>query len=60
MGLVIFAINLYLASMAAPYYTAVAAAGELPMGASQVTIACCPLWALAVPFFRFIAGIFGL
>jgi PTS system galactitol-specific IIC component len=60
MGLIIMTINLYLASMAAPYYTAVASAGELPMGASQVTIACCPLWALAVPVFRFISGILGI
>jgi PTS system galactitol-specific IIC component len=60
MGILIFAINLYLASMAAPYYTAVASAGDLPLGASQVTIACCPIWAVAVPVFRFVASIFGL
>lgn len=59
MGLIIMAINLYLASLAAPFYSAVAAAGDLPMGASQVTMACCPWWALCVPFFKFIAGIFG-
>lgn len=60
MGVLIMAINLYLASMAAPFYTAVASAGDLPMGASQVTIACCPVWAGAVPVFRFIAGLLGI
>jgi len=60
MGVIIFAINLYLASMAAPYYTAVASAGSLPLGASEVTIACCPIWAIAVPVFRFIAKLFGI
>jgi PTS system galactitol-specific IIC component len=60
MGIVIFAINLYLASMAAPYYTAIAASGELPLGASQVTIACCPIWAVSVPVFRFIGSILGI
>jgi PTS system galactitol-specific IIC component len=60
MGILIFAINLYLGSMAAPYYTAVASAGDLPLGASQVTIACCPIWAVSVPVFRFIGSLFGI
>lgn len=60
MGLVIMTINLYLASLAAPYYTAIAEAGDLPMGASQITNACCPLWALSGPFFKLIANLLGI
>ncbi len=60
MGIVIMIINLYLASMAAPYYSAIAASGDLPLGASQVTIACCPIWAVSVPVFRFIGSLLGI
>lgn len=60
MGLILFAVQLYFATMAAPYYTAVASAGDLPLGASQITIASSPIWAVSVPVFRFIANLLGV